>query len=302
MILPNVIIAGAPKCGTTSLFRYLADHPDVCSSKVKETRYLLDADYPLFDPQNTFLRDGLSGYSRFFSKDEAKTRSVILEATPDYIYQNTPHEALKKFPSTPYIIFVFRRPAVRILSYFNYAQNNLAQLPKDWSFEHFVDLLLADSVSNEYPIVRESLRQSRYADYLQRWIDTVERDNICAILFDELTQEPLSHMKDLAQRIGLDSTFYDSYEFPRENPTILIRNQNLHRIYRSLWDVKLPRPIRKFGGAVYRTLNVASNNQRRVNAQQNQLRRLDSVFADANQKLASLTGLDISSWDVDRGQ
>jgi hypothetical protein len=302
MILPNVIIAGAPKCGTTSLFRYLADHPDACSSKVKETRYLLDANYPLFDPQNTFLRDGLSGYSRFFSIDEANTRSVILEATPDYIYQDTPHEALRKFPSVPYVIFVFRRPAVRILSYFNYAQNNLAQLPKDWSFEHFVDLLLADSVSNEYPIVRESLRHSRYADYLQRWIDTVGRDNICAILFEELTQDPLSQMKALAQRIGLDPTFYDSYEFPRENPTIFIRNQNLHRIYRSLWNVKLPRPVRKIGGAVYRTLNVASDNQRRVSAQQSQLRRLDRVFAEANQKLASLTGLDISCWDVDRSQ
>lgn len=298
-ILPNVIIAGAPKCGTTSLFRYLADHPDVCSSKVKETRYLLDINYPLFDPQNTYSRDGLSGYSRFFSRDEAMARSVILEATPDYIYQNTPHEAIKKFPFPPYVIFVFRRPASRILSYFNYAQNNLSQLPKDWSFEYFVNLLLADLVSNKYPIVRESLRQSRYADYLMRWINTVGQDNICTILFEELTQEPLSHLKDLAQRIGLDTTFYDSYEFPQENPTIFVHNQNLHRIYRSLWDVKFPRPIRKFGGAIYRALNVAGNNPRKMESEQAQLKRLDREFTDANQQLAALTGLDLSCWNVD---
>jgi hypothetical protein len=301
-ILPNVIVAGAPKCGTTSLFRYLADHPDVCASKVKETRYLLDANYPLFDPQNTFLRDGLSGYSRFFSKGEAKARSVILEATPDYIYQNTPHEALNKFPSPPKVVFVFRQPSVRILSYFNYAQNNLAQVPKDWSFESLVDQLLADSIPGEYPIVRELLRQSRYADYLQRWIETVGSNNVIALLFEELTQEPLPLMKDLARRIGLDSTFYDGYEFPCENPTIFIRNQNLHLIYRSLWDVKLPRTIRKLGGAIYRAINVASNSQRKVDAEQAQLRRLDREFVDANQRLAALTGLDLSCWGVDKSQ
>ena len=37
--LPNLVIAGVPKAGTTSLFNYLAQHPDICPSDVKETRY-----------------------------------------------------------------------------------------------------------------------------------------------------------------------------------------------------------------------------------------------------------------------
>ena len=35
----HAIIAGVNKCGTTSVFRYLADHPDVCASSIKETRF-----------------------------------------------------------------------------------------------------------------------------------------------------------------------------------------------------------------------------------------------------------------------
>src|SRR5688500_8554449 len=39
MRLPNLIIAGVPKGGTTSLFRYLAQHPDICAARNKELRY-----------------------------------------------------------------------------------------------------------------------------------------------------------------------------------------------------------------------------------------------------------------------
>ncbi|MCP5333794.1 MAG: hypothetical protein H7A13_10650, partial [Pseudomonadales bacterium] len=50
--LPNLIIAGAPKCGTTSLFDYLVQHPQVGGSSVKETCYVMDRGYPLFKAQS----------------------------------------------------------------------------------------------------------------------------------------------------------------------------------------------------------------------------------------------------------
>lgn len=42
-----LIIGGTPKAGTTSLYKWLSDHPDVCPSSLKETRFFLDWDYPL---------------------------------------------------------------------------------------------------------------------------------------------------------------------------------------------------------------------------------------------------------------
>ena len=42
-----LIIAGASKAGTTSVFNYLANHPQICASVAKETRFFLDLDYPL---------------------------------------------------------------------------------------------------------------------------------------------------------------------------------------------------------------------------------------------------------------
>jgi len=43
-IFPNLVIAGAPKSGTSSLFFWLAAHPEVCGSQKKETYFLADKD------------------------------------------------------------------------------------------------------------------------------------------------------------------------------------------------------------------------------------------------------------------
>ena len=45
-----LIIGGASKAGTTSMFSYLAEHPQICASHAKETRFFLDSDYPLSSP------------------------------------------------------------------------------------------------------------------------------------------------------------------------------------------------------------------------------------------------------------
>ena len=93
-MLPNVVIAGAPKCGTTSLFAWLADHPDVCGSNVKEARYFLDPDDPLFDEISNFRDHGLAGYEAYFTDCEERKAQVVLEATPVYLYQQTAPEGL----------------------------------------------------------------------------------------------------------------------------------------------------------------------------------------------------------------
>ena len=77
MILPNLIIAGVPKSGTTFLFQLLRNHPEICTSLIKETR--------------SFKRDisgkciiDLEKYSNFFSHH--KNEKIILEASPGYFY------------------------------------------------------------------------------------------------------------------------------------------------------------------------------------------------------------------------
>lgn len=66
MKLPNLLIAGAPKCGTSSIFTWLIAHPEVCGSQPKETFYLMNSDSPLCN-SNLFYDIGrLEKYSQYF--------------------------------------------------------------------------------------------------------------------------------------------------------------------------------------------------------------------------------------------
>ena len=65
-LLPNLVIAGAPKSGTSSVFRWLADHPQVLGSSVKETYYFVDPGSHMCDPGRHFLTGGIGGYRGFF--------------------------------------------------------------------------------------------------------------------------------------------------------------------------------------------------------------------------------------------
>ena len=73
-MLPDFIIAGASRSGTTSLYYYLSEHPQIFMPKQKELRF--------FDKDSNYLK-GKQYYGRFFA-DSEKTKG---EASPPYFYE-----------------------------------------------------------------------------------------------------------------------------------------------------------------------------------------------------------------------
>ncbi len=60
MITPNLFIAGAPKCGTSSLYFWLSDHPEVCASTPKEPFYFIDKGYSEFKKESNYHVHGMA--------------------------------------------------------------------------------------------------------------------------------------------------------------------------------------------------------------------------------------------------
>lgn len=75
MAYKHAVIAGVNKCGTTSVFRYLADHPEVCGSSIKELRFFLQESY---DESKSTIEEYRSHFASIKSGD------VLLEASPSY--------------------------------------------------------------------------------------------------------------------------------------------------------------------------------------------------------------------------
>ena len=109
-MLPNFVIIGAMKAGTTSLYHYLRGHPQVFMTEVKELHYFVEA-------KN--LSRGLAWYERQFAG--AGSAVAIGEASPDYtkypIHEGVPKRIAEVLPDVR-LIYLLRDPVERIRSHY----------------------------------------------------------------------------------------------------------------------------------------------------------------------------------------
>ncbi|QDU40409.1 Sulfotransferase domain protein [Maioricimonas rarisocia] len=304
MILPNVVIAGTPKSGSTSLFRWLSDHPQVCSSARKETRILLDRGDPQFCDECNYHDHGLAAYESLFPESSrSSSRPVRLEATPHYLYHDTALRVLSGLDEIPHIVILLRKPSDRIYSSFRYTQNNLGLLPRRLSFGEYVERLLSeDSLSGEPlarpPLVWRELRYSRYADDLRRWQEAFPPDRLHVLLFEELVRSPAREVAALAAAIGIDDTFYANYAFPRCNESYCVRVPELQRPARRSARVL---PVGRMKAAVqeiYLKLQRRPRETESLTEDQAALRKLDATLASANAELCELLGRNLDVWEL----
>jgi len=303
MTFPNVIIAGAPRSGTSSVFRWLSDHPEVCGSNIKETFYLMDIDSPLRNLKFNFLDDGLPGYQKFF-ENCSQTNKVILEATTHYIYQHTPIEVLSKFKPLPHIIFVLRKPSARIYSSYQYTKNNRAKFTKDIPFHQIIDKVLNNKgkelfdfceAKSAYVLIND-IKYSQYIDYISRWLSEFDRDHIHIFLLENIKENPYRVFSDLSRRIDIDPQFYKSYQFERQNETLYLKNKWIHKQARKVARIIKSDRIKIFLKKKY--LNSQSSYDIREISEEDRktLKILDNYFMPFNEKLSQKLDIDVSAW------
>ncbi|MFV8819484.1 sulfotransferase domain-containing protein [Haliea sp. E17] len=295
--LPHIILAGAPKCGTTSIFNHLKDHPQIYASSVKETYFLMDRGYPLFRKDWNIGEQGVSGYARFFSGYEEHSGKYRLEATPDYLYQRTPLESIPQWPLKPKIIFVLRRPEERVYSLYRFAQNNLGIIDKELTFTSFVERLLQERVpfSNRF-ILNNAIAHSSYVNYLLLWREHFDHRDIGIYLLEDFRINPQKFMCSLASDLGLDPSFYIDYNFTVENRSYRVKHQAVHRVKRLMSPYIKSEKARKFLGTLYRSANVGvlptiDDDEKLV------MKHLAQCFENVNSRLETEFGLDLSSWN-----
>lgn len=295
-MIPNLIIAGSPKCGTTSIFNWLSDHPSVCPSSVKETYFLMDRDYPLFRKENNFHKNGFDGYHGFF-ENCSSTSSIIMEATPDYLYQETALNVIALMPNSTRVILIFRKPSDRVYSLFQFARNNVSVISKNITFTNFIDAVMngdPQGIIRNRPILKNAIKHSQYIDWLEPWIEKMP-DKISILLFEDMRQDPKIFMKNLSSSLGIDSSFFDSFDFSPKNKTYEVNNQSMHLIKKFISSTLPNGRYRKFMSYFYRRINTGkpkAKSQDDIEA----LYNLDQYFSVYNDRLEELTGLDLSKW------
>jgi Sulfotransferase domain len=304
MNLPNLVIAGAPKCGTSSLFTWLADHPDVCGSTVKETFYLMDEAHPLRRKESNYQDHGLAGYQAYF-RNCAPQHRIVFEATTHYLYQQTALEVLSRLTPQPQIVFLLRKPSERVYSSFQYSKNNLANVNHKVSFAEFVSevkrstesSLLDQYGGNSAYVLKRDIGYSRYIEYLEPWIARFGSDRIHTLLFEDMKRDARVFMQNLAELLRIDPGFYDKYDFPVKNETFTVKNPVLHRGARKL-NRAIPRGrLKSLMQGVYLKAQSRGNGNGRSSEDQQSLLELEHDFEPFNRRLTNELGLNLSAWE-----
>lgn len=301
--LPNVILGGAPKSGTGSVFRWLLDHPQVCGSKPKETFFLMDYDHPLAHPTNNYHEQGIEGYYKYFEHCNSSAK-VICEATTHYIYQQTAINVLSTLSSLPKIIFILRKPEERTYSSYKYTLNNLSRLKTNFSFSDYIQLIQNTSFDNFKKYFRDSgsayvlfndIQYSCYIKYLEQWQSKMA-NRIYIFLFEEMLESKRDFMKKISEVVGIDSTFYDKYTFSHYNETYEIKNKFLHSkiFYLSKFLQNIP-----FKDKLKNTYLYFQGKKSKGKTMEDEkcLSELASYFITYNQDLSNQFNLDISYWE-----
>lgn len=292
---PGAVIAGAPKCGTSSLFSWLADHPGTVPSLRKETYFLMDRDSVLF-PQApvSFHADGLEAYARCFPEGPG----LRFEATPDYMYQRTAPEVLASLRPVPDVLFVLRRPSRRVLSAYRFYRGPMAALDGSMTFAQYVDALLGREAPEitGHPLAALALEHSRYAVYLRRWREALPPGKVHVLLFEAMRDDPREFMARTCRLLGLDGAFYAEYDFQVRNRSFQVRSRLLQRAKDRVEPLLAQGPLRNALRGAYRKTNVVQARGDFEAALRAPLARLDEHFAPEARELASAFDLDLSPW------
>lgn len=275
--LPNFLIIGAMKAGSTSLARYLGAHPQVFMAPCKEVHFF-DRNYDR----------GISWYAEHFLS-AADDESAVGEATPNYLY--LPEALSRMAGAVPQakLVVILRNPVDRAYSHYWHEK---ARGRESLDFRRAIEaepkrLKTADV---EIRTHFSYLDQGRYLGQLKVLTRHFPRENLFIVLSEELAADPESAVRSVCRFIGV----------PEDVPDNVGRTYNAHISFRSLKVRKLAHvlasggPLESFLARVVGRLNTRRGPYPSMD--QKLRRTLTDYYEEDNRALASWLGRDLSSW------
>ncbi|MEM7682008.1 MAG: sulfotransferase [Planctomycetota bacterium] len=300
---PNLIIAGAPKCGTTSLHYYLDQHPEVFMCRPKEPHHFgrdLDIRHPM-------RVESEADYLKLFAAPESAAAKVRGDASTWYLYSKDAAQEVHRFAPDAKIVVMLREPAGYINSLHLQALNT----------DNETILSLAEALSAEtdrlagrrepehakFRCHTHYRASARFAEQVQRYFDAFGRDRVFVALLDDMKADLPGLLRRLFAFLDIDPSFEPTLE--AQNTTRALSSADLwvkRMFYRSRTATKLvkkaPRPVLD----AYRWFTSSVLPSARTKAADEALMRaLRAEFREEVDKLASLIERDLSGWAAPRG-
>ncbi len=287
--LPNLVIAGTVKGGTTSLWTYLAGHPDVCASSVKETCYFSVYRYGKWDSRYEGAADPFEQFQGYFC--HCKQQKYVMEATPGYYPggERVAKEIKQTLGDTTKVIIVLRNPVNRFVSFWKYKKSML-ELAPDLTLKEYIEF--CQSATPEVRAISENARycgieEGYYADQMDEWFD-VFGESLKILFFDDLKRDSRGFLADIARWLDIDDSYFDSVDLSVQNKSVGYKNAGLQKIAlfinnkaEKFWRAN--QSLKDGLRSIYYLLNAQPHE---VQADEPALRQLEEIYAPYNRRLA----------------
>ena len=198
---PNFFIVGAPRSGTTSLYHYLKQHPQVFMSGIKEPRFFAEPHVTEQNHERREITTNLSDYLALFR--EAHDAIAVGEASTAYLNDESAPGAIADRVPNARIIAILRHPVERAFSAYQYKLRDGRE-----PLARFKDALAAEAQRvKDGQTWYEYKGKGFYARALRRYFDRFDRSRIRVYLSEDLFDKPVWMMRDLFEFLGVDSGF-----------------------------------------------------------------------------------------------
>lgn len=268
--LPDFLVIGAARCGTTALSRWLDDHDDVWIARQKELRF--------FDVETNWAR-GLDWYRDQFA--DAPPDALVGEASPGYLY--VPEAAPRIAETVPdaRLVAILRDPIERAWSHYWFLRAS--------DGDHRTPLEAVRSDDRRWV---GYLDRGDYLPQLERICEHHPRERLLVVLFDDLRDDPVGLFRTVADFIGAGGDVPESVGVPANAP---------YEIRFPWWRGQLTYRLRMHE----RAPRLARTIDQRVLTRPIDFPDVDPVFrralvprfADGNAALGEWLGRDLSHWN-----
>lgn len=224
--LPNFLIVGAAKSGTTSLYYYLKEHPQVFLSPVKEPKFITSQflKFPLKgvgDPTEKDIIKNFEDYKKLF--DNVENEIAIGEASPDNLYfYELAIPTIKKYLNTPKIIIILRNPVERAFSAYLYlVRDNREYL----SFEEALNEE-QNRKNNNWSFIWYYKEVGLYYNQVKAYMENFPQVKV--FLYEDLKNKPKQLLRELFEFLEVDTSFIPSNLNVRYNVSGIPKNRFLY--------------------------------------------------------------------------
>lgn len=289
-MLPNFYIVGTPKSGTTSLYHYLKEHPEVFMSPQKEPNFFSHEDITkqkLYYPVKNI--DSIENYKALF--DNVSKETVIGEASVSYLfYEKTPGK-IKYITPDSKLIIILRNPIDRAFSHF-LMDHRLGLINYNISFEDIVYKKSNHPMINLY--YQQFIELGFYYAQIKRYCDTFGLEKIKIFLTEDLKTNLENVLKEVCRFLNID----DSFNFDIEQRHNVYRTPR-NNIVKFLYSFKKMRSLTRSIIPNHWVSNVKNQlllSDKKPDLSIKTKKYLDNLYLDDIKKTANLIQRDLSIW------